>query len=73
MQYIKYYPWGRPHPPEKGNWVNISKTIEIPTPKPYNYILVPCVTDNIFNTLDMATGVNPTPRNGKSAEYLKNR
>jgi hypothetical protein len=59
-------------PPEMGNWQNITKTIEIPTPKPYNYIHVPYmyVIGNVCNTLDMAPGVNPNPRNWKLAEYI---
>jgi hypothetical protein len=62
MHYIRYGPWGQPHPLAIGigNWLNISKSIEIPTPKPC--ILVPCVTIKICNTLDMAPGVNPTPQ-----------
>ena len=61
--------WGQLHPSEMGNWLNISKTIEILTPKPY--IHVPYVIRNVCNTLDMAPGVNPTPRNC-IVEYLKN-
>jgi hypothetical protein len=34
-------------PPEIGNWLNISKTVEIPTPKPY-LILVPCVKEHLM-------------------------
>jgi hypothetical protein len=42
-----------------GYWLNIFKSIDIPTPKGYTiYIFIPCVTGNI---LDMALGINPTP------------
>jgi hypothetical protein len=40
MQYIRYGPWGQPHPPEMGNWLNISKIIEILTPKPYTFLFL---------------------------------
>jgi hypothetical protein len=43
MQYIRYGPLGHPPPPplEMGNWLNLSKAVEMPTPKPYS--LVPYV------------------------------
>jgi hypothetical protein len=44
-----------------GNWLNISKSIEIPTPKPYIFMFL-YVIGNVCNTLDMAPGVNPTPQ-----------
>jgi hypothetical protein len=31
---------GQPHPPEMGNWLNISKTVEIATPKPYIFMFL---------------------------------
>jgi hypothetical protein len=72
MQYIRYGPGVNPTPPPRnGKLLNISKTIEIPTLKPY-ILLVPCVASNICNTLDMAPGVTPFPRNGILAEYLEN-
>jgi hypothetical protein len=46
MKYIRYGPWGQPHPQKR----EIAEYLK----------------NNIFNTLDMAPGVNPTPQKWES-------
>jgi hypothetical protein len=40
MQYIRYGPWGSTSPLRNGKLLNVSKTIEIPTPKPYIFLFL---------------------------------
>jgi hypothetical protein len=39
VQYIRYGSWGQPHPRNR-KLLNISKTVEIPTPKPHTGTLL---------------------------------
>jgi hypothetical protein len=50
IEYIRYCPRGQPFSPEMGNWLNISKTVEIPTPKPYIFLFL--VSRNIWWYVD---------------------
>jgi hypothetical protein len=56
---------GQPHPPEMVNWLNILKTIEILTPKPYIFMsLVLQAIYAIHYTCIWPLGSTPPPEMG---------